>query len=129
MGTTHQRQVVVFIVLLLIPTVGLDDVARDHLHRHISRVNMHHTFKDAHARVVKRVMVRGLVMALFTNLMNLLFDMLFTCLKGDLLFTRTCDAALGPPRMGTSVLLRPSAFVCTLLFYFVLGFLDANLPT
>lgn len=129
LGSTHHRHTVVFVVLLLMPTVGLDDVARDQLHRHITRVKMHHTFKDAHVRVIKRVVVRGLIIALLTNTMNLFVDVIVTCLNASVLFTRPCDTALGTPAISSDVLLRPSAFLCTLLFYFILGLLDDNVPT
>lgn len=107
---THERHLVVFVVLLVIPTVGLDSVARDHLHRHITRVNIHQTFNSAELRLVKRVVTRGLIIALLTKIVKLLLDMTFTCLKGALLFTRRFDRALDPPTISTDVLLRNSAF-------------------
>lgn len=68
-----------FLVLLLMPTVGLDSVARDHLERHITRVNMQHSFKTAHKKIVKRVITRGLMLALVTKIIKLLFYLAVSC--------------------------------------------------
>lgn len=66
--------VMIVAVLLLIPTVGLDNVALSHVHQQVRRVNIQHTFNTAHKRLLQRILTRGLIIALVKNMLKLVLS-------------------------------------------------------
>lgn len=69
------------------PTVGLDDVALSHVQGHVSRVKIEGTFNTATGILLERIFCRGLLLALVTKTMKVLFDCTYAFLLGSFLFS------------------------------------------
>lgn len=109
--------------LLLIPTLGLLNMARSTIRGQHTRVKIHGTFKTACNILIHRVLCRGDIVALVNNLINLLLSLLLLPIYGSFLL-RDHSATLDK-----SVVFRPTIFLLTLFFDLLLGLLSTNVPT
>lgn len=65
---------VLLVILLVIPTVGVSNVAGTQVRRHIARVTIHGTCNTSHVSVVIELFLRGLLAIFLNKVLKCLFS-------------------------------------------------------
>ncbi|MCM1504622.1 MAG: ABC transporter permease [Muribaculum sp.] len=125
---TRRRNLVVYLILLIVPAVNLSSMTESRLRQRVSEIGVRRAFGSTRIDIVRQILLENMSVTLIAGMLGLLLSVVFAYLADSMLFAQPFSPTFSQPKADVSMLLQWSTFLWALLFCFILNLLSTGIP-
>lgn len=129
MKRIHNRRLLVFVLLLLIPAINLSSMTQSRLNQRVTEIGVRRSFGSTKGNIMWQIFCENLILTLVAGFIGLILCFLFVLLFGStVLSSSTLMMYNSAPVVNLLMLMHVSTFIYAFLFCLMMNLLSSAFP-